>query len=61
MTTIRDIYTEAQRERTRARKQRDRLGRNQTEYWMLKREETVHSHYIMRLQSYLRMEELGLL
>ena len=60
MTTIRDIYTEAQRERTRARKQRDRLGRNQTEYWMLKREETVWTTVIMWIGTYIQYKEAGL-
>jgi len=60
MTTIRDIYTEAQRERTRARKQRDRLGRNQTEYWMLKREETIWTTVIMWISTYIQYKEAGL-
>ena len=60
MTTIKDIYTEAQRERTRARKQRDRLGRNQTEYWMLKREETVWTTVIMWIGTYIQYKEVGL-
>ena len=60
MTTIRDIYTEAQREHTRARKQRDRLGRNQTEYWMLKREETVWTTVIMWISTYIKYKEAGL-
>ena len=60
MTTIKDIYTEAQRERTRARKQRDRLGRNQTEYWMLKREETIWTTVIMWISTYIQYKEAGL-
>jgi len=60
MTTIRQLYTEAQRERTRARKQRDRLGRNQTEYWMLKREETVWTTVIMWISTYIKYKEAGL-
>ena len=60
MTTIRDIYTEAQRERTRARKQRDRLGRNQTEYWMLKREETIWTTVIMWIGTYIQYKEIEL-
>ena len=60
MTTIRQLYTEAQRERTRARKQRDRLGRNQTEYWMLKREETVWTTVIMWIGTYIQYKEAGL-
>ena len=58
MTTIRQLYTEAQRERTRARKQRDRLGRNQTEYWMLKREETVWTTVIMWISTYIQYKEI---
>jgi len=60
MTTIRQLYTEAQRERTRARKQRDRLGRNQTEYWMLKREETIWTTVIMWISTYIKYKEAGL-
>lgn len=58
--TDREIYRNAQRERTRARKKRDRLGRNQTEFWMLKREEGVWTMIIMWQSTHMQEQSLGL-
>ena len=60
MMNVKDILYECQRHRTQARKRKDRIGRNTQAWFVEKREENVLTLVIMRLQTFLDMERLGL-
>ena len=58
--TIKEIYRDAQRKRTRARKEMNRLGRGTHPWWVLRREESDMTWIIMRLSVNMQEKRLGL-
>ena len=56
--TLKQIYRDVQRERSRTRKQRDREGRWTIEWWRLRGMDLAYTDVITRLSSIIREEEI---